>query len=867
MPLSQLFRREAAVDPDPPRARTDSSGGPAKRPSADSVFEKADALDERGLHWEALSLLDDALTRSPDDPLLYFRRGATLFHWGRIYESRDSSLHAAQLGLATEALYRQICWCFCQTGSPDEGAKWMDKALQVAPGDWRVQFGAAILANIGKRFDEAVEHLERVLSLAPGSALALNYLALIHIVRTDFAAAERSARCAIEADPREAMAWANLGVALGRQLRFDEAWPAFERALELEAETGCDLDAFVNYCGTLGEAGRTQDAIELYERFLATVPSASGQGDYAFALLTVGRIVEGWKQYEFRWASNTSVRRFPRLAGPMWNGQDLRGRTILLWVEQGIGDIIQFVRYAALVKALGARVILVGRQEFGRMLHRCPGIDAVVWHGEELPAFDFQCPIMSLPRVFGTTVETIPARIPYLRASAEKVDEWRPRLPPSSKRRVGIVWAGSPNHPNDRNRSIPLSSLRPLLSCDGVAFISLQKGPASAQLGNTAAEFEICDIGNDLQDLEDTLAVVEQLDLIICVDTSVAHLAGAAGAPTWLLLPRQADFRWLEGRTDSPWYPSIRLFRQDTLGDWTGTVGRVADALGAWASGDAPPEPAPKATATTPASWHGMADIEAPDPEHRPGFSEIAYTRHGMLQYLPETPFEGASLRIYGEYLQGQVQLVQSLISQDAMVLDVHSGIGAQTIAIAQMIGPGGHVLAFEPDKRRHRVLRRNLAANGVGNVTTLYRDVSAEASPGAGRKLHVQDVQTSGISPTPEGAVDTVDGLRLLRLGLLKVNAGANVRQVLEGAGETLWRCRPRLLIAVPDRTAAGLACEQMRGFGYRCWLHEAPYYAADNFNRIDRDVFRGVTALAVVGVPEEVDLDLPPQYCYEMS
>jgi len=866
MLLSQLFRREGVCDGRQLRPR-DESGDSGERPPAESVFEKADALDERGLHWEALRLLDDALTRSPDDPLLFFRRGATLFQWGRIHESRDSSLHAAQLGLATEALYRQICWCFCQTGSPREGAKWMDKAVQVAPGDWRVQFGAAILANIGKRFDEAVEHLEIVLSRAPGSALAHNYLALIHIARTDFAAAERSARCAIEVDAREAMAWANLGVALGRQLRFDEAWPAFERALALEAETGCDLDAFVNYGGALGEAGRTRDAIEVYERFLAKVPSASGQGDYAFALLTAGRLVEGWKQYEFRWASNTSVRRFPRLAGPMWNGQDLRGRTILLWVEQGIGDIIQFVRYAELVKALGARVILVARQEFGSMLHRCPGVDAVVWHGEELPAFDFQCPIMSLPRVFGTMVETIPARIPYLRASAEKVDEWRPRLPPTSKRRVGIVWAGSPSHPNDRNRSIALSSLRPLLNCDGVAFVSLQKGPASAQLGDMAAEFEICDIGNDLQDLEDTLAVVEQLDLIICVDTSVAHLAGAAGAPTWLLLPLRADFRWLEGCTDSPWYPSIRLFRQDTQGDWTATVARVADVLGEWASGNAQAQPVPKAAATTPEPWRGMADIEAPDPDRRPGFSEIAYTRYGMLQHLPETPFEGASLRIYGEYLQGQVQLVQSLIAQNATILDVHSGVGAQTIAIAQMIGPGGHVLAFEPDKRRHRVLGRNLAANGVGNVTALYRDVSAEASPGAGRKPCVQDVQTSGIRPTAEGAVDTVDGLRLVRLDLLKINGSADFEKVLEGAGGTLWRCRPRVFIAVADRTWAERARERMRGFGYRCWLHESPHFTPSNFNKIDRDVFRGVTALAVVGLPEELDLELPPQYCYEMS
>jgi FkbM family methyltransferase len=871
--LSQLFRREPPADAsglatEAPAAASAPRQAVATDSATESSCERADALDAERRHPKALEVLDDALSRAPDDAQLHFRRGATLYRWGRIIEAKEALLRSANLGLRSEALYRLMGWCACWAGSAEDGRPWMIKASELAPADWRVQYGLGIVAHLTKRQDEAVRHLESALSAAPGSVAALNAIVLCHLARKDLKSAESAARRAIDAGSTDGMAWANLGVALSRQFRFEEAWPAFERALQLEADAGAELDVFINYGNALRDAGRLEEALRLYERNLATTPSPAGHGDYAFALLTTGRYQEGWKQYEFRWVSNMSVRRYPRFDRPMWNGQDLRGRTILLLVEQGFGDIIQFIRYVPLVKATGATVILVERDGLGDVLRGFPGIDAFASFNDPLPAADFHCPLMSLPGLFGTTVETIPVPAPYLRAHAGAVERWRERLPATGRPRVGIVWAGSPDHPNDRYRSIALRALLPLLECEGVSFVSLQKGPAVAQLADVSAKVDICDVGDELNDFGDTLAVIEQLDLVICVDTSVAHLAGAAGKPTWLLVTKQADFRWLEERSDSPWYPSIRLFRQDLPRDWTGAIGAAARALAEWIKGPTGAKldlstSTPNAAAIVPRE-RGFADI---DPCHRPGLSDVTYTRHGFTQYFPEHSPEGCSLRVYGEYLKSQLDLMHVLIGQKSVALDIRPGIGAHTIELSRLVGPEGHVLAYEPDKRKHRVLRRNVAANGLPNVTAFKRDVGAACWPGTVSTEADEDCLITGAVASADGAVDTIDSLRLPRLDLVKISDGSVVDDVLAGANETLWRCRPCLFTSVDDSASAGRVAARMRTFGYRSWLHRAPVFNSENFNLTDRDLFQGATALAVVAVPEETDLARPLHLCSEMT
>ena len=428
----------------------------AAGPSIDAV----DALDAEGRHAEALAILDAAINRTPDDGALHFQRGTTLYRWGRIREARDALLRAAELGVVDEDLFRQIGWSHLWTSDLAGARHWMASAAELAPESWKAQFALGAMAQAGGRIDDAIARFERAIELEPLSADAWNCLVICQLDRRDTPAAESAARRAIEVDALQPMAWANLGVALGRQHRFDEARAPFERALELEESTGEEVDSFVNYCNCLRDAGDMGAAIALYERMLPTRPNVNAHGDYAFALLTAGRLPEGWREYEFRWMTNAFLSRYPGFDRPVWTGQPLAGRTLLLWVEQGFGDTLQFIRYAPLVKALGATVFVVARQGLERLLQGCAGIDRIVSRDESLPPFDFHCPLLDLPFVFGTDVDTIPAAIPYLHTEPQSVAKWAGRLPQTTKRRVGIVWAGSPSHPNDFYRSISLEQLR-----------------------------------------------------------------------------------------------------------------------------------------------------------------------------------------------------------------------------------------------------------------------------------------------------------------------------------------------------------------------------------------------------------------------
>jgi hypothetical protein len=304
------------------------------------------------------------------------------------------------------------------------------------------------------------------------------------------------------------------------------------------------------------------------------------------ALLRQGDFQNGWPEHEWRLKARSQfpVRPF---AQPQWTGQDVTGKAILLHAEQGFGDTIQFVRYVPLVAARGARVILECQPELCGLLKDVPGAERVIGRGDPLPAFDLQCPLLSLPRAFNTMLQTIPAQHAYLMVDPERVQQWRAKLSLAHQSvNVGLCWAGSSTHSNDANRSIDPARLAPL-ACDGVTFYSLQKRDRSEAAPDVSATLALRDLGNQLVGFVDTAGVIANLDLVISVDTAVAHLAGALGQPVWLLLPFAADWRWLLSREDSPWYPGMRLFRQQRAGDWEGVIRRVAEELsGLFARGD-----------------------------------------------------------------------------------------------------------------------------------------------------------------------------------------------------------------------------------------------------------------------------------------
>jgi hypothetical protein len=304
----------------------------------------------------------------------------------------------------------------------------------------------------------------------------------------------------------------------------------------------------------------------------------SAKFNLALTQLLQGSFVEGFTGFEARWDLPDLAKTRQHFSQPQWDGSDLNGRTILLHAEQGIGDTIQFIRYAPLVAQRGGRVVFQCPEAMTRLFEGFPGIDRFVVRGRELPEFDLHCPLLSLPLAMKTTLETIPASVPYLSADAESVSRWRKRLPRDSVN-VGLAWAGRAEHSNDRLRSMALTDFAPLVDAPGVNFFSLQKGDAAEQLRSTPDGLAITDWTEQLQDLSDTAALIDALDLVITVDTSVAHLAGALGKPVWVLLPFAPDWRWMLDRSDSPWYPTMRLFRQPQARDWRSPVEQVAQAL------------------------------------------------------------------------------------------------------------------------------------------------------------------------------------------------------------------------------------------------------------------------------------------------
>jgi hypothetical protein len=270
------------------------------------------------------------------------------------------------------------------------------------------------------------------------------------------------------------------------------------------------------------------------------------------------------------------------LRGPLWDGTPLGERPLLLIADQGYGDTIQFARYLPAVAACCANLLIGCSPDMRPIMQQQPGTRALFERWEDIPPYDFQCPLSSLPRAFGTTLDNIPTPIPYLRAEPDRAARWRARLDalaPRGYRRIGLVWAGRPTHENDRNRSLALRQLAPLGARDRIALVTLQKGPAVAQVGAWYGAAPLINLSAEIADFADTMAILDGLDLLISVDTSVAHLAGALGKPVWLLLPYAPDWRWLLGRADSPWYPTMRLFRQPAPGDWTSVIAEVAAAL------------------------------------------------------------------------------------------------------------------------------------------------------------------------------------------------------------------------------------------------------------------------------------------------
>jgi hypothetical protein len=434
----------------------------------------------------------------------------------------------------------------------------------VTPPDPSALLAEGLAAQKSGRLRRAEECYRAILKENPAHADALHLLGTIAFQAGKPADAVTLIRRAISLNPADPHYHNNCGPALRVLDRFNEAAASYRECLRLAPD---HPEAWYNLGKTFAEAARPAEALDAYNRQLALNPQhLSARWNRSLALLQMGNYRYGWREYEIRWEATPFKRRaFPQ---PPWRGEPLDSKTLLIHAEQGLGDTIQMLRYAPLAAERGARVILECQPELAALARTVQGLAAVIPRGNPLPDFDFEIPAMSLPLAFQTTLETIPNKIPYLRADPDQSSFWKARLENiPARRKIGLVWAGGEKHPANSKRSMSPQLLAPLAAIPDTVWISLQKGqPAAPFL------FPLHDWTSELHDFAHTAALVRNLDAVITVDTAVAHLAGALGKPVWILLPFSPDFRWLMERTDSPWYPTARLLRQTSPSDWKGTV-------------------------------------------------------------------------------------------------------------------------------------------------------------------------------------------------------------------------------------------------------------------------------------------------------
>ncbi len=447
-------------------------------------------------------------------------------------------------------------------------------AIDPTPADFHNNLGEIL--RINGRLDEAEASFQRCLQINPRFGAAFNNYGELYRERGQLERASEQYRRAIEIDPEGAAAYNNLGIATHDLGDPQTAIGLYQKAIALGTNY---VDAINNLATSYLDLRRVDEAMDTFHQALSLDPqNADAHSNLAYALLLRGDLAGGFDEYEWRW----KCPKFPSprrgFTQPLWTGQDPRSRTILVYAEQGLGDTIQFIRYVPMLAKLGARIIVECKRELLPLLKQVEGVEQWLAFGDALPPFEWQVPMLSLARAFRTTLETIPNSVPYLRADPDRAEKWQAKIEDADDAlRVGLVWAGTPTHANDRHRSISLAQFAPLAAVKHVRWYSLQFGPRAAD--PRPPGLELIDLGSQVRDFADSAAIIDQLDLLISVDTSPAHLAGAMGKPVWTLAPFNCDWRWLLEDESTPWYPTMRLFRQDRYGDWENAIARVTQEL------------------------------------------------------------------------------------------------------------------------------------------------------------------------------------------------------------------------------------------------------------------------------------------------
>ena len=542
---------------------------------ADAYCNRGIALHAMQAYEQAMQSHDRAIVLKPDFPAAYYNRGVALQDMGNLEAAVASYDKAVAQNPGFAQAYANRGLVLKQLGQLEAAMLSFEAAIKHDPQDAKTCYHWALALHEMKQLDVAIALYDRAIGIQADFAQA-HYsrgLALQQMAQLDEALASYDQ--AIRFKPDYVDAHSNRGTILQHYQQWGAAMASYDQAIALDPTYA---KAHNNRGNTLQERHQIDAALASYDQAIALEPDyADAYWNKGIALLLDGDFARGWPLYEWRHKALESTHPQRQFDQPLWLGQgSLQGKTLLLHSEQGLGDTLQFIRYAPLLAAQGARVVVELPRALMVLLADMQGVSQFIEQGQALPAYDYHCPLLSLPLAFGTTLDNIPAPAAYVRSLPSKRAQWAATLGAKAGLRIGIAWSGSTGHKNDHNRSITLAELLQHLPT-GPQYISLQKELREVDQATLRANPQLRHFGPDLADFTDTAALCDLMDLVISVDTSVAHLSAALGQTTWVLLPYSPDWRWLLERSDSPWYPSARLYRQDRSMRWAGVLQRLRD--------------------------------------------------------------------------------------------------------------------------------------------------------------------------------------------------------------------------------------------------------------------------------------------------
>jgi tetratricopeptide (TPR) repeat protein len=540
---------------------------------------------QTGRHQIAVDLIGRAIALNPSVGVFHYNLGNALAELGLFDRAIEAFTTAVRLDPSLSAAESRLGDALFAVRKYPASIAAYQRALRAKPDSAEIYNNLGLALEHLHQYDQAETAYRRALQLDPSLPEVHNNLGHMRCGQRRYQESVDFCSAAIRLKPDFAGAYDNLGNALQMLERTDEAIAAYQAAIRIKPDFPRALS---NLAYALKDQGRLDEAVQSCDKALAIDPNfIDAHINKAVTLLLTGDLARGFPELEWRWKwANFSavLGQFPK---PLWDGSDPAGRTILLHTEQGFGDTIQFIRYAKLIQNRGGRVVLSCQKELRSLLSRTPGVADVVATGEPLPAYDVHCPLLRIPMLMGTTLDTIPADVPYIFPDPDLVKHWSEKLAPNNARRkIGLVWGGNVEHveaarrhPEAFKKQAALDVFAPLGAVGNLVFYSLQKGSAGRQAQSPPPGMTILDYTAELKDFGDTAALIANLDLVISVDTAVAHLAGAMARPTWTLLAYNADWRYFLKRSDSPWYPTMKLFRQPARGDWAGAVAQVVREL------------------------------------------------------------------------------------------------------------------------------------------------------------------------------------------------------------------------------------------------------------------------------------------------